>query len=226
MKTVLIVEDNPTMVRALQDNFEFKGFTVKVARDGEQGLKAAMSDEIDLILLDIMLPKVNGFEICSKVREKGLETPILMLTAKGEETDIVTGLNLGADDYMTKPFSVKELLARAEALLRRKGQVEPDVYEFADCRVDTKKEKLTKAGAEIMLSPKEYKLLKLFLKKRDQVLTRDEILKKAFGYSHFISEKNIDDFVASVKDKIESSGKESMIQMIDEIGYKFELAQE
>jgi len=149
-----------------------------------------------------------------------------MLTAKGEETDIVTGLNLGADDYMTKPFSVKELLARAEALLRRKGQVEPDVYEFADCRVDTKKEKLTKAGAEIMLSPKEYKLLKLFLKKRDQVLTRDEILKKAFGYSHFISEKNIDDFVASVKDKIESSGKESMIQMIDEIGYKFELAQE
>ncbi len=224
MKNVLIVEDNPAMVRALEDNFKFKGYRVIVARDGEQGLKAALSGQADLIVLDIMLPKVNGFEICSKVRESKLDTPIVMLTAKDREDDIVMGLNLGADDYVTKPFGLKELLARCEALLRRKGRGEPDVYEFGDYKLDTNSERLTRDGLEIKLSPKEYKLLRLFLKKRGYVLTREEILSGAFGYSHFISEKNIDEFVVNLSGKIEPDLKQpTFIHTIGQIGFKFAL---
>jgi DNA-binding response OmpR family regulator len=119
MKTVLIIEDNPTMVRALEDNFTMKGYRVKTALDGNAGLDAALKGDTNLIILDIMLPKINGFEICSQIRNKNINTPIIMLTAKDQEQDIVMGLNLGADDYVTKPFSIKQLLARAEALLRR-----------------------------------------------------------------------------------------------------------
>ncbi|MHC5075162.1 MAG: response regulator transcription factor [Planctomycetota bacterium] len=119
METVLIIEDDSTMLRGLKDNFEFKGYKVFTASDGEEGLKAALNKKPDLILLDIMLPKINGYEICRLVRQEGLEMPIIMLTAKGEESDIVLGLNLGADDYVTKPFSIKELLARSAAFLRR-----------------------------------------------------------------------------------------------------------
>jgi DNA-binding response OmpR family regulator len=120
MKSVLIIEDNPTMSRALKDNFEIKGYRVGTAGDGELGLKAAIEQTPDLIILDIMLPKINGYEVCSKIRKKNLEMPIIMLTAKDQEADIVLGLNLGADDYVTKPFSIKELLARAEAFMRRR----------------------------------------------------------------------------------------------------------
>ncbi|RPJ50676.1 MAG: DNA-binding response regulator, partial [Methanobacteriota archaeon] len=130
MKTVLIIEDNPTMVRALEDNFTIKGYQVKTAMDGEKGLALAMKGESDLIILDIMLPKMNGFEICSKLRESKKNTPIIMLTAKDQEQDIIMGLNLGADDYVTKPFGIRQLLARAEALLRRTQAAEPDIYQF------------------------------------------------------------------------------------------------
>jgi DNA-binding response OmpR family regulator len=226
MKTVLIVEDNPTMVRALQDNFEFKGFKVRVARDGEQGLRAAMGTDVDLIILDIMLPKVNGFEICSKVREKGLATPILMVTAKDREDDIVMGLNLGADDYVTKPFGVKELLARAEGLLRRKGDVEADSYRFGEFILDTNGEKLTRNSVEVALSPKEYKLLKLLVKKAGRVLTREEILRNAFGYSHFLGERDIDGYVKKLRGKIEQGlPAGSFIRTMSEVGYKFEPGQ-
>ncbi len=223
MKSILIVEDNPTMVKALEDNFTFKGYKVQVARDGEQGLKAALAGKADLIVLDIMLPKINGFEICSKVREKNLDVPIVMLTAKDREDDIIMGLNLGADDYVTKPFSIKELLARAEALLRRTGEAEPDVYEFGNCRFDVDSEKLTRDGREIALSPKELGLLRLFLKKQGRVLTRDEILSNAFGYSHFISSKNVDEFVDALRGKIEPEpNRPRFIRSVLEVGYKFE----
>ncbi|HUT47476.1 MAG TPA: response regulator, partial [Sedimentisphaerales bacterium] len=119
METILIVEDDPTMLRGLKDNFEFKGYRVLTAPDGEEGLNAALNEKPDLIILDIMLPKINGYEVCRLIRKENLDMPIIMLTAKGEESDIVLGLNLGADDYVTKPFSIKELLARAAAFLRR-----------------------------------------------------------------------------------------------------------
>jgi DNA-binding response OmpR family regulator len=223
MKTVLIIEDNPTMVRALQDNFTMKGYKVKTAVDGEAGLNAALQKDADLIILDIMLPKINGFEICSQVRSKGINTPIIMLTAKDQEQDIVMGLNLGADDYVTKPFSIKQLLARAEALLRRTVQPEPDVYQFGDFKLDVVKGKLTHNGIEAPLSPKEYDVLHLLVKRQGSVLTRDEILRSAFGNAHFVSEKNIDGFIKTIREKIEPDlNKTAYIHTISDIGYKFE----
>src|SRR5512136_554049 len=136
MESVLIVEDDPTMLIALKDNFEFKGYKVFTAADGEKGLEAALNAKPDLIILDIMLPKINGYEVCRLIRKEKLEMPIIMLTAKGEESDVVLGLNLGADDYVTKPFSIKELLARAEALKRRVRVTEPEVFRFAHFVLD------------------------------------------------------------------------------------------
>jgi DNA-binding response OmpR family regulator len=175
MKSVLIIEDNPAMLRGLEDNFDLKGYRVKTARDGEQGLEAALSGEHDLIILDIMLPKVNGYEICSQIRKKNLDMPIIMLTAKDQESDIVMGLNLGADDYVTKPFSIKELMARAEAFMRRRGGGEPDVYEFGDCRLDIVTETFTRNSQPVKLSPGQFKMLRLFLKRAGCTLTCDEI---------------------------------------------------
>jgi len=227
MKSVLIIEDNPTMLRALEDNFSFKGYKVRTARDGEQGLKAALAGQSDLIILDIMLPTINGFEICSELRKKKLDIPIVMLTAKETEEDIVTGLNLGADDYVTKPFSVKELLARAEAILRRRGEPEPDEYEFGNCRLDVSAEKLTSHGTEVKLSPKEFGLLRFFLRKHGCVLTREEILHEAFGYSHFIAVKNIDEFVRTLRQKIEDNAdRPSFIHTVAGVGYRFELSED
>ncbi len=223
MTNVLIVEDNPTMLRALEDNFTMKGYTVKTARDGEQGLNAALAEKPDMIILDIMLPKINGFEVCSRIREKKLDTPIIMLTAKDQEADIITGLNLGADDYVTKPFSIKQLLARTEALLRRTAGPQADTYRFGSFTLDVPKQKLTCNGAEVTLSPKEFKVLHLLVKRQGSILTRDEILGSAFGPSHFISAKSIDGFIKTIREKIEPDlHKPTFIHTIGDIGYKFE----
>jgi len=151
METVLIIEDDSTMLRGLEDNFTFAGYNVITASDGEAGLDAGLDAKADLIILDIMLPKINGYEICRLIRKENLDMPIIMLTAKGEESDIVLGLNLGADDYVTKPFSIKELLARAAAFLRRRKQAEQDTYEFGEFILDVPSRKLTKNGEEIKL---------------------------------------------------------------------------
>jgi two-component system alkaline phosphatase synthesis response regulator PhoP len=223
MKTVLIIEDNPTMVRALEDNFTAKGFHVKTALDGEAGLNAALRGEANLIILDIMLPKINGFEVCSRIREKKIDTPVIMLTAKDQEQDIVMGLNLGADDYVTKPFSIKQLLARAESLLRRTGRPEPDTYQFGSFNLDVARQTLTRNDAEVTLSPKEFAVLHLLVKRQGSVLTRDEILSSAFGVSHFVSAKNIDGFIKAIREKIEPDlNKPAFIHTIGDIGYKFE----
>ena len=223
METVLIIEDDATMLRGLKDNFEFKGYRVLTAADGEEGLDLALSQKPDLIVLDIMLPKINGYEVCRLVRKESLEMPIVMLTAKGEESDIVLGLNLGADDYVTKPFSIKELLARAAAFLRRSKQTDEDAYEFADYRLDIPARKLTRAGSEVKLSPKEFKLLELFLKKPGRALTRDEILNAVWGYDCYVGPRSIDRFVTTLRNKIEPDPHNpTFIHTIREIGYKFE----
>ena len=170
MKSVLIVEDNQAMLRGLEDNFALKGYRVKTAPDGERGLKAALKGRPDLVILDIMLPKMNGYDICSQIRRNKLDMPIIMLTAKDREDDVVLGLNVGADDYITKPFSIKELLARADAFMRRLT-TEPDVFEFGDCRFDTVAETLTRAGREVKLSPGEFKMMRLFLRRAGCTLT-------------------------------------------------------
>ena len=222
MKSVLIIEDNPAMLRGLEDNFDLKGYRVKTARDGEQGLEAALSGEHDLIILDIMLPKVNGYEICSQIRKKNLDMPIIMLTAKDQESDIVMGLNLGADDYVTKPFSIKELMARAEAFMRRRGGGEPDVYEFGDCRLDVVTETFTRNSQPVKLSPGQFKMLRLFLKRAGCTLTCDEIRGTVWGNSHFVTLRDIDETVSTLQEQIEPNpGNPKFIHRIIDIGYKF-----
>ena len=222
MKSVLIIEDNPAMLRGLEDNFDLKGYRVKTARDGEQGLEAALTEKADLIILDIMLPKINGYEICSQIRKNNLDMPIIMVTAKDQESDVVMGLNLGADDYVTKPFSIKELLARAEAFMRRRGDEELDVYEFGDCRLDTVTETFTRNGKPVKLSPGQFKMLRLFLKRAGCTLTCDEIRGTVWGNSHFVTLRDIDETVSTLQDKIEPDpGNPKFIHRIIDIGYKF-----
>lgn len=222
MKSVLIIEDNPTMLRGLEDNFELKGYRVKTARDGEQGLKTALAENPDLIILDIMLPKINGYEICSAIRKKNLDMPIIMLTAKDQESDIILGLNLGADDYVTKPFSIKQLLARAEAFMRRRGEGEPDVYKFGNCQLNIITGAFTRHGEEVKLSPGEFKMLRLFLKRAGCTLTCDEIRSTVWGYSHFITLHDIDDTVIALRNKVEPDPNNPVfIHTIKDIGYKF-----
>ena len=223
METVLIIEDDPTMLIGLKDNFEFKGYKVVTAADGEKGLKAALNAKPDLIVLDIMLPKINGYEICRLIREQKLATPIIMLTAKGEESDIVLGLNLGADDYVTKPFSIKELLARAAAFLRRTKSEVQDAYEFGGFRLDISARRLTHKGKEIELSPKEFNLLEFFVKKPGRALTRDEILNAVWGYDCVVTSRSIDRFVTTLRNKIEPDpARPVFIHTIRQIGYRFE----
>lgn len=224
METILIIEDDATMLRGLKDNFEFKGYRVKTALDGEQGLNAALTENPDLIILDIMLPKINGYEVCRLTREKNLDMPIIMLTAKDQESDVILGLNLGADDYVTKPFSIKELLARAEAFLRRRTKGEPEIYEFGDCRLDTISETLMRNGKQVKLTPGEFKMLRMFLKRAGCALTCDEIRNTVWGYSHFITLQDIDRTVNILRSKIEPDpNNPTFIRTIEVIGYKFEM---
>jgi len=223
METILIIEDDSTMLRGLKDNFEFAGYHVLTANDGEKGLEAALDSKADLILLDIMLPKINGYEICRQVREVGLDIPIIMLTAKGQESDIILGLNLGADDYVTKPFSIKELLARVSAFLRRAKKSESCEYKFADFVLDLNARKLTRNKKAIELSPKEFDLLAYFLKKQSRALTRDDILNAVWGFNCFVTPRSIDRCVTTLRDKIESDPhRPAFIKTVRSIGYKFE----
>ena len=223
METVLIIEDDPTMLIGLKDNFEFKRYKVLTATDGEKGLNAVLHAKPDLVLLDIMLPKINGYEICRLIREQKLTMPIIMLTAKGDESDIVLGLNLGADDYVTKPFSIKELLARAAAFLRRAKAEVPNEYEFGGLRLDLSARRLTRKHKEIELSPKEFELLAYFVRKPGRALTRDEILNAVWGYDCIVTGRSIDRFVTTLRNKIEPDpARPVFIHTIRQIGYRFE----
>ncbi len=223
METILIVEDDPTMQRGLHDNFQFKGYKVITAPDGEAGLTAALNAKPDLILLDIMLPKMNGYEVCRLVREQKLDMPIIMLTAKGEESDIVLGLNLGADDYVTKPFSIRELLARVEAFLRRRRKEQKDTFEFDDLCLDITARTLTRKKKQIELSPKEFDLLHYFVQNVGRALTRDSILNGVWGYDSYVNERTVDRFVTTLRTKIEPNlNHPKYIHTIRAIGYKFD----
>jgi DNA-binding response OmpR family regulator len=224
VKTVLIIEDDAAMLRGLKDNFEYDGYRVQTASDGQRGLDEALSLRPDLIILDLMLPKVNGYEICRFLREEKLETPIIMLTAKGQESDVVLGLKLGADDYVTKPFSIKELLARAEALLRRSGERAVEVYEFGDCRLDTRARTLQRARAEVPLSPKEFELLLFLVSRSGRALSRDTIMSSVWGYDSRVTPRSIDRFVNALRNKIEPDpAAPRYLRTVREFGYKFEI---
>ena len=224
---ILIVEDDPASMRGLRDNFAFKGYDVATAADGESGLDRALSLRPDLIVLDIMLPKVNGYEICRLVREEGLDTPIIMLTAKGQEADIVMGLNLGADDYLTKPFSIQELLARANALLRRRRRQEAQIRGFGPFVLNLTSRQLRKEDAEVPLTPKEFDLLAFFVRRSGCALTRDEILKVVWGYDIVVADRSVDRCITTLRQKIEPDpDAPTYIKTIRAVGYRFEIGDE
>jgi DNA-binding response OmpR family regulator len=221
-KAILIVEDDPVLLRGLKDNFEAQGYVVRTARDGQKGLDALLTEPPDLLLLDLMLPKVNGYEICRTARARQLDMPIIMLTAKGQEDDIVRGLELGADDYVTKPFGIRELLARVKAFLRRQG---PDAegYEFGDYRLDLTAYKLFKKGVELELTTKEFRLLEFFVKRAGRALTRDSILAAVWGNEVVVTDRSVDRCVTTLRGKIERDPHNpQFIQTIRDIGYRFE----
>jgi DNA-binding response OmpR family regulator len=219
---VLLIEDEPALARGLSDTLRARGFAVDVAADGERGLEAALKGQADLILLDVMLPKVNGYEVCRAIREQGIETPILMLTAKGQEQDVILGLNLGADDYITKPFRVGELIARAQAFLRRRGPA-PAVVQFGDCEINLRARTFRRAGTEVDLTSKEFALLAYFVTRPGCALSRDVILNAVWGISVFVSPRSIDRCVTTLRSKVEPDPhRPTYIQTIRDIGYRFE----
>lgn len=223
MKSILIIEDDQTLLRALRDNFESRGFEVQTASDGRTALDLSQHEQFDVMLLDIMLPEVNGYEICRAVREASLSTPIVMLTAKGQEDDIVRGLELGADDYVTKPFSIRELVARVRALMRRTGNGE-EVLRFGDCELNLAAHTLHRNGSEIALTSKEFRLLALFAQRPSRALTRSEILNRVWGNSVIVTSRSVDRCVTTLRAKIESDPRNpQLITTVRDIGYRFEL---
>ena len=221
---VLIVEDEPDMILGLKDNFEFEGYEVITAPDGMAGLERARAVKPDLIILDIMLPKLSGLEVCKTLRGEGYESPIIMLTARGQEIDKVVGLELGADDYVTKPFSIRELLARVRAILRRtegkKKRLER--YRFADIDLDFEIYRAKKAGEPLDLSPREFELLRYLIERKGETVSRDRLLEDVWGYESYPSTRTVDTHIAKLRAKIGDSGSEPRyILTIHGSGYKF-----
>lgn len=215
---ILIIEDEPALVRGLQDTFRAKGFEVVTARDGQTGVDLALKSQPDLILLDLMLPRVNGYEVCRVLRQRGLDVPILMLTAKGQEEDIILGLNLGADDYITKPFRIGELVARANAFLRRHKSMDAGKIQFGDFELDSSGHKLLRRGVEVKLTAKEFQLLKYLASRPGRAVARNDILNAVWGHSVIVTPRSIDRCVAMLRAKIEPR----YIQTLRDIGYRFE----
>jgi len=219
---VLLIEDEVALARGLSDFLRANGFEVTVASDGERGLDAAIGGQADLILLDVMLPKINGYEICRAVRAQGIDVPILMLTAKGQEQDVILGLNLGADDYITKPFRTGELIARARAFLRRRGPAST-TFTFGDCEVDLTARKVHRGGTAVELTAKEFALLAYLGSRPGCALSRDVILNAVWGNAVFVTPRSIDRCVTTLRAKVEPNPHNPIyIQTIREIGYRFE----
>lgn len=223
-ETVLIIEDDPTLLRVLKDNFEFSGYTVRTAEDGRKGLQAVFDCKPDLVILDIMLPGLNGYDLCRRVRKEELTMPIIMLTAKGQESDIVLGLNSGGDDYVTKPFNIHVLLARANACLRRQHRgAPPEAFEFGECRLDLGAHKLFRLDREVLLTPKEFGLLTYLARNSGRALTREKILDAVWGQDIIVTQRSVDRCVTTLRNKIEPDPQHpAFLHTIRDIGYRFE----
>ncbi len=224
MDKILIIEDEESILLALEDNLKLEGYAVSSAEDGELGLVLAKEQNFDLILLDIMLPKMDGFEVCKQIRQANILTPILMLTAKGQEIDKVLGLEIGADDYVTKPYSPRELLARIKALLRRSKSIpaEIETYKFGDIEVDFLKYEAQKKGKRIYLTALEFDLLRYLIKHNGQVIPRDRILDNVWGKEVYVQQRTVDKHIADLRKKIEDDPSNPRhIQVVRGVGYKF-----
>jgi DNA-binding response OmpR family regulator len=224
MTKVLIVEDDPGILRTVADNLKFESYEVVTAVDGETAYKLQQGRHHDLIILDLMLPLMSGLELCRKLRAEGDQVPILMLTARSEEADRVRGLDLGADDYVTKPFSVPELMARIRALLRRASSSAalPAMLRFGQVEVDFKKYAARRRGKPIEMTRKEFDLLRFLASREDTVVTRDELLNKVWGFDSYPVTRTVDNHVASLRAKLEADpARPVYIQTVHGVGYKF-----
>ena len=228
MSRVLIVEDNTDLAYGLRNNLEIEGYQVTVAEDGPQGLAEARRTPPDLLILDLMLPGADGFRVLKTLRDEGARFPVLILTARGEEADKVRGLKLGADDYVTKPFGVLELLARVEALLRRTRPPEAgeprEVFRFGEIAVDTATRSVTKGGREVALTPKEYDLLVALIRRKGAVASRVELMRQVWGYSAAVLSRTVDTHVAELRRKLENGSPEPRhILTVRTIGYRLQV---
>jgi DNA-binding response OmpR family regulator len=224
MPKILIVEDEPSMVAGLRDNFEYEGYQVITAPDGVAGLERALSEDPDLVVLDVMMPRMSGLDVCKQLKAKRPSVPIIMLTARGQEVDKVVGLELGADDYVTKPFSIRELLARVKAVLRRACPVPKDQerVSFGDVEVNLRNCQVSRRGKALEFSAKEFELLKYFLCHPGETLSRDRLLEDVWGYDRFPTTRTVDAHIVRLRQKLEPRPDQPrFILTVHGTGYKF-----
>lgn len=224
MSKILIIEDEPNMVIGIRDSLEFEGYQVISAQDGNDGLNKALTEKPDLILLDVMLPVMSGLDVCRELRGKGIEIPIIMLTARSQEIDKVVGLEIGADDYVTKPFSIRELQARIRANLRRvsKQVAEFEQFTFGSIELDFKKYRAAKQGKELELSAREFEILRYLIKHQGEIVTRDQLLDEVWGYNNNPISRTIDNHIVKLRQKIEENPAEPQhIITVHRVGYRF-----
>ena len=225
MSHVLIIEDSEDMAYGLKTNLEYEDYQVTVATDGEEGLQQALEVSPDLIILDLTLPKLDGLSVLSELRTKGVQTPVLILTARGEEQDKVTGLKLGADDYVTKPFALLELLARVEALLRRADNATASSLKTGDIEINAAARTVKRDGKDVELAPRELELLIALVKQNGQVVSRQELLHTVWGHAGRVETRTVDTHVAELRRKLETDpSNPRYIHTVRKVGYRFDLA--
>jgi DNA-binding response OmpR family regulator len=223
MTRILVVEDEASIALALEDDLKKEGYEVELARDGDTASRRAREQPFDLILLDVMLPKLDGFEVCRELRRARVRTPILMLTARTQEAEKVMGLEAGADDYVTKPYSPRELRARIRALLRRTAGELPETYRFGDVEVDFLRHEVRRGGRHVDLTPTEFKLLTSFVRHPGRVLTREQLLDEVWGHGVFVTERVVDNQMTNLRKKIESEpSRPRHLCNVRGVGYRFE----
>jgi DNA-binding response OmpR family regulator len=225
MTRILIVEDDPKLVKLLSSDFELEGYIVSTANNGLDGYEKAKREKPDLIILDVMMPKMNGYDVCRGLRKDGCDTPILMLTAKGQETEKVVGLDIGADDYVTKPFSGMELLARVKALLRRhKRELQKvEAVEFDTIKIDFRRMEATRADKPFDLTAKEFQILELLIRHEGEVISRRQFLEEIWGYDEMPTTRTVDNQILTLRQKLSNKDPKAKdyIQTIHGVGYKF-----
>ncbi len=224
MSRILIIEDEQPLQRALTDNFTFEAYEVNAASDGETGCRLAREWKPDLVILDLMLPRMSGYDVCRKLRADGVATPILMLTARGEESDRIVGLDLGADDYVTKPFSIRELNARVRALLRRPTAIRGPIEElrFGDVVIDFRKYEASKDGRPLELTRKEFHLLRLLASRAGEAVTRDDLLNEVWGEEVFVTARTVDTHIANLRAKLETDPRHPRrLLTVHGVGYRW-----
>ena len=219
---VLLIEDDITIARLLKEGLEDESYAVDVANDGSEGYRTAAADDYDVIILDIMLPEMNGYEVCRALRNDGNKTPILMLTARDAERDIVEGLDTGADDYLAKPFSFDVLLARIRALLRRPNEKLEEIIQVGDLKLDPSSKRVTRASQEISLTAKEYGVLEYLMRNKGKVLSKEQIISHVWDFDADVLPNNVELFIMFLRRKIDKPFKSKLIYTVSGFGYKLE----